>query len=218
MEQQHKWTVNPPFTFRREVLRKIVHLFGLVYILIFWYFARSGNSSKGILVLTSFLVMALLLEQCRIEKPTIPVLRSIWRVLKRPSEYRRLGAEAFLLLGVIIAFSAFDIRAATAAIGMELFGDASAALMLYAQGRKIYRYRTLKASVVEWIVNVIIGWFFLRTSAWWITGDFGAPLLIPIFITATTAVLVETFTYDIDDNLAVPILAGLAAHVALMIY
>ena len=206
--------------FWREFGRKLIHLLSFFFVLIYWAVERFFGHATGLLALVGLLVVLIELEHIRLEwHPKIPFLSKLWKLFKRPKEQKALGAEVFFLLGAIVCFAAFDRRVATAAVLMTTFGDFIAGLVMYVGRIPVYKYRKLEASIAELLVDIGVGWLFLRTSAWWLQGFTmtGNVLWIPVLLMAVTATVVETTTHKIDDNLVVPIAAGLVGHIALLI-
>ncbi len=207
--------------FEREVGRKVIHLLSILYVLIYVVVDYFTSEKIALLALSFLLIILIELEYVRVElKAKIPVLSYFWKRFKRRSEHQRLGGEIFFLLGAIICFAVFDSRVAVAAILMTTFGDLAAALVGKRFGRiwiPRFKDRALEGVLAELVVNLVVGFVFLRTNAWWVGGSFGDPLWTGIIIMAVTATVVETIVNKLDDNLLVPLFAGFAGHVVPML-
>ena len=151
----------------------------------------------------------------RIElKERIPVVSYFWR-FRRKKEQNKLGSDVFFLLGAIIALAVFDVRIAIAAILMTTFGDMASALVGRFGRVRVWKGKTLLGVVVQFAVDVLIGFFFVR-SVWFGLFPSGEVLWLPVFVMAFVATLVETTISKIDDNLLIPVFAGLAGHICLL--
>ena len=106
----------------------------------------------------------------------------------------------FLLLGAIIVFAIFDTRIAVAAVLMTVFGDLSAAIIGQRFGKHwISKDKAWEGVIAEFVVNLVIGYLILSN-------------VIVILVLALAATLVETFVRRIDDNLTIPVAAGLVGE------
>jgi dolichol kinase len=115
-----------------EIKRKFIHIFALLYIGIYLYFANRFNHNIGLLSLTIVLAFFLVLEYFRVLKQKrIPVFHIFWR----ESEKNRLGGQVYFIIGAIIAFGVFDKNIAITALLMTIFGDMAAATRTAAYGR-----------------------------------------------------------------------------------
>ena len=83
-----------------EIKRKFIHIFALLYIGIYLYFANRFNHNIGLLSLTIVLAFFLVLEYFRVLKQKrIPIFHIFWR----ESEKNRLGGQVYFIIGAIIA-------------------------------------------------------------------------------------------------------------------
>lgn len=187
-----------------ELRRKIIHLVSFIYIIAYYFVNQFFSHRTAILFLTSLFIFLSFLEFVRIKlNKKIPFFHS----LHRERENGKISSSLYLIVGVIIAFSAFEFEIAVTAILMMIFGDLAAAMVGISFGRyyiKGFDKITWEGVLAEFLVNILIGFIFLNN--------------IPvIFIMAITATFVETVLGNIDDNLSVPIVAGFSGQVAIMI-
>jgi dolichol kinase len=113
-------------------------------------------------------------------------------------------------LGAIVTFAAFDIRVASAAFSMTVLGDIGSALVGRKFGRHkfIFSNKTWEGTFAGFLFNIAAGYFFLS----------GIPNQWVILLSmSTVASFVEVFTQKLDDNLTVPIFAGMAGQVVMLI-
>jgi len=199
----------------KELVRKAIHLSSIFFLVVYFIFYYLFSHKVALVALCGLLVILIELEYVRIElKEKIPVISWFWK-FRRRKERAQLGSDVFFLIGAIIALAVFDTRVAIAAILMTTFGDMVSSLVNLVGRLKVYKGKTLEGVVGQFAVDLLIGFFFVR-SAWIGLFPSGEVLWLPVVIMAFTATAVETFIRKIDDNLLIPVFAGLAGHVALM--
>lgn len=186
-----------------ELLRKGVHLSGLLivvgYTLILYFFSER----IAILATTALLLILLEIEYIRIEhKPRIAMM---FNDLFRKRERDNISGAVFLVISCIICFAAFDYWVAVVALFMAVFGDLFAAIIGKLFGTtRIYNKKTVLGSFSGLAANLLAGILILPNLPY---------LIIPMaFIAGVTEVL----TNKIDDNLTVPLFAGFAGQ--MMVY
>ncbi len=185
-----------------EVKRKLVHILSVVYILIYYLIESFFSQKAALLTLTLILIFLSFLEflkmKCSLQ---IPLFHHIYR----ENEKNSFSGSIYLLIGVIIAFAVFDFNIAVTAILMMIFGDTASAII----GRiGTHKIDGLKASwegvLSEFAIDLALGFIFLNN--------------IPIILVmALTATFVEVALKPVDDNLAVPIVAGFAGQALMML-
>ena len=220
-------------SYRMEILRKMIHLLALAYLGIYFLVAANFGHRMGLEVLCGLLVLLLLLEFL----PLGGWMRLFWldflNNFRREKELGRVGAEIYLILGVIISLAVYDTVIAVAAILMMVFGDLSAALV----GRKFGRHRpsvfggekSLEGALACLVANLLIGliyfgggvadslWqqdFALRTPGFIYDGP-GFPYWWLVLIMSAAAALAELALDRIDDNLTISLIAGFAGQLTL---
>jgi len=216
----HDWNL------KNELGRKIFHLGATFFILIYIFFSETFSHKAALLVLAILLVILLEIEYVRIDlRLYLPFLSPIWEKYKRKKEKNMLGGDVFFLIGCIICLAVFDVRIAVAAILMTTFGDLASSLVGKCWGKiQIMKDRSLEGCIAEFVVNIIVGYIFLRApvqgTVWWLAGIplTGFPLWSIIITMALTATIVETLVYKLDDNLLVPLISGLNGHLLLMLF
>ena len=194
---------------KHELGRKAIHLTSIVIILVYVYYGKEIVLSFMAFVLSVFLIV----EYFRIEWGfKLPVLDRFLRA----HEKHVLGGEIFFMTGAFIAIAVFTKEIAIAAILMTTFGDMTGALFGKMFGKhKIPKLekKTIEGSTAEFFVNLLIGYLVLI--------HFTQGLLHPgiiIIIMALTATAVETAINKIDDNLIIPIFAGGAGEILVILF
>lgn len=183
-----------------ELKRKLVHVLSIVYIIVYSLLNELFSKRTALLTLVLILIILSFLEFLQMKyNRKIPIFHQFYRENERDS----FSGSIYLLIGTIIAFAVFDFNIAVTAILMMFLGDTASALV----GRLgKHRVDGIKVSVegiiAEFLVNLAVGFIFLNS--------------IPIiFIMALTATIAEVLLTPIDDNLAVPIVAGFAGQALL---
>lgn len=221
-------------SYRKEIGRKVIHIFALGYLAVYYVFAISFSHRAGLLALVGMLVVLIILEYVRLQLSiNIPLLGFFYN-FRRPSEENALGGELYFLLGVLVSLSVFETGIALAAILMAVFGDIAAALV----GRKFGRHRprafggkkSLEGAAAGLLVNFAVGLLFLRTtgegSLWWcglvqgplgLEHSLGCALWPVVAAMALTATIVELAISKIDDNLTVPVISGFVGQLVVIL-
>lgn len=182
-----------------ELKRKAVHLLALLYIALYIALAHAASKEIALLVLAALLLAFLLFEFVRIKQHHFPAfLARFWRA----REAKKLGGHIYMLLGVIIAFAVCAQAIAITAILMTVFGDLAAALIGIRFGRHWFSLapgRAWEGIIAEFVVDIAIALLLLQS---W-------PLALAMALAAT---LVETFCTYVDDNLMIPLAAGVVGQ------
>src|SRR3989338_2857059 len=212
--------------FKRELGRKTIHLLSVFILIIYNLFAQTFSHKIALLILAALLILLIEFEYLRLERGMrIPLVSLLWR-FKRPKELRRLGGEVFFLLGAILCLALFDLRVAVTAILMTTFGDLTAGLVGTRFGKSRVSglpRKTWEGAAAELLVNLGIGWLILRSFVdnrlWWMfsfapSGDVFWPVVAVMAVVATA---VETLVSKLDDNLLIPLFAGFAGQLVLMV-
>jgi len=215
--QKRKWG------FKEELRRKAIHLASVLFLAVYVLFFSLYSHKVALMMLAALLIIMLELEFFRVEwSMKIPLISWLWKS-RRTHEKHRLGGDVFFLIGAIICLSIFDIRVAAAAILMTTFGDMASALFGKAFGKTwVLKGRALEGIIPELVVNLVVGFFILRTyvegEVWWLAGNglSGDPIWSVIIVMAVVATAVETMITKLDDNLLVPVFSGFFGQVMLL--
>jgi dolichol kinase len=188
--------------FAFELKRKFVHLFSLVFVIVYAVALQFYNKQVALLTLLFILVLFLGIDYFRVKKKKkIPIFHVFWR----KKEKDKLGGNVFFIIGTIIVFAVFDFKIALAALLMTTFGDMAGALVGIPFGKhKLKNGKSWEGAVAQFVVDVVIGFFLLEN-------------LFIVIGMALVATWVETKLTHVDDNLAIPVLAGFAGMVLKMI-
>ena len=97
--------------FKKELIRKAIHLLSIFFLIIYLFFAETANHKVALLILSFILIVLLEFEYARVELGAkIPLLKKFWEY-RREKEKETLGGEIYFLIGAIISLAIFDITA-----------------------------------------------------------------------------------------------------------
>lgn len=188
--------------YRGEVWRKLLHLFAMV-MPIGYYLAPKWMALTAILAAFLF---SLLADICRFRKWDIQRFWTpITDYIVRPKEAAKFTGATHILFSGFACLLLFDLPAAAFGMSTIILGDTAAALV----GRKWGKHKFSHADR-SWEGSLS----FLTASLFAAFTIPGLPLWIGI-IGSVIATGVEAFSNRIDDNLSVPLVAGLFAHLAM---
>ncbi len=179
-----------------ELQRKAIHLIGLGVPAIYWL----TNKEFTLLVVGAFIIGFVAFELYR-WRHGIPVKEAeeVARPLLRPSEKRGLGAHVYFACGAFATILLYSQTIAIVAILMLILGDGTAALVGIKWGKtRLRERRTLGGSLALFLVAFLTGLSVV------------SPKLA--LIGAIVAACVELL--PLNDNLSIPIFAGLAMTLA----
>jgi phytol kinase len=219
-------------SYHKEIGRKIIHIFALGYLVVYFVFAVEFSHRVGLLALAGLLVVQIVLEYVRLQlKLNLPLLKYL-NNFHRYSEENSLGGELYFLLGVLVSLSVFETAIAVAAVLMTVFGDMAAALV----GRRYGRIRpavfggnkSLEGAAAGLLANLVVGFLFLLSieaaGPWWqalmqdaATGLGGLQLWPVVVAMALAATVVELTISKIDDNLTIPVISGFVGQIVLLL-
>jgi dolichol kinase len=182
----------------RELWRKAVHvLVGIgCFFGAYWILQNYGSNALelSLAVVLAILVLAdILIADYGWKLP-------LYHHLQRPHEVESFHSATLMVISSIIVYKLFALPIAIAAIAMLVFGDSAAAVVgiLSKNKKKTAFWRTAAMLVVSVAIGyVVFGWI-------------GAVMGI-------VATLAECLVTKIDDAITIPIFAGLAGHVLMLL-
>lgn len=188
---------------KEEIIRKGIHLGTGILMAVLYALCE-----KNVLVFIHlfFLVVIWCLELLRVKGAiTVPFLRD--------RERNKVGAHAFFMLSTFISILVFDIRIAIASILMLTIGDPASGIANLFIGRKLGetegREAVLKPPgviLIMFIVSFLVGCLSIGSVRIAIFGAFGAAV--------ADGLQVKVRDVIIDDNLTIPLYAGLLMSLA----
>jgi len=221
-------------SYGKEVGRKVIHAFALVYLAFYFFFALLFSHQTGLLALGGLLVLGIIIESLRLQLGVhLPLIGYLYK-FRRQKELEGVGAEIYFLLGVIVSLALYEKAVAVAAILMTVFGDLAAALVGKRWGRLRFfaSEKSIEGFAAALAVNIIIGVLILRAVGpgplWWhdLVGSsldslaacsFGPVLWLVVAVMSFVAALTELAVFKVNDNLAIPVISGFAGQMTLML-
>ncbi len=198
-----------------ELRRKSFHLAGLLIPFIYYcglhFYPNLMTQWRGVLMLSALTAFLWLIEFLRIGSPGFRRLYNIiFGSMLRKSEMTNSNVKftgtGFFFLGHTICVAAFDPSVATCASLFLILGDMMAAIVGISFGHIKIGRKSLEGTLAMFLTCFTIGMIFfwnLELSEY------------VTFLGAIAAALAELLSPDwLDDNLSVPISAGLAMHFA----
>lgn len=183
----------------REIVRKLVHiLYGLSIALLF----SVAGKAESAFILLFVLFSGFLLSELALKRVRLPALCDVLEICDRDHHLRirpGLGPLRFTL-GALITRGVFPARTAIASVLLLTFVDAASALVGMHHGKLRIPWskkKTIEGTVAGFVAGMVA---VLPLLHWKLAA-----------IAAATAALVESL--DIDDNVPVPLAAGLAIGV-----
>lgn len=188
---------------KKEILRKFFHLLEVpvvvVYSLVHYYWSQK----TALMSVTVLFLVLLEIEYVRLEvKPKIPKYLNVFR----KKELNNIVSSIFFIAATIIVFAVFDYSIALNALLLTVFGDLASALIGIKFGKhKIFRKKSLEGFLAGLAINILVGFFIF-------------PVYPGLYLSmALVASLVELLTGKLDDNLTVPLFAGVTGYVISLI-
>ncbi len=187
---------------REEAKRKAIHLCGIAIPVLYLFFQRE-------LLILGFLLAFLLagtIEWLRFRGVvSLPCLRE--------KETKEIGAYVFFLIGAFISIILFEKSIAIVAILMLAIGDAVSALagaVVNVDNPELYEKRTKPPEVmlVMFVTSLLIGYLILHSLPVAVCGAIGA--------TIADGVPLRVSGVSIDDNLTIPLFAGVLMSIGSM--
>jgi dolichol kinase len=188
--------------FRKELRRKYIHLIGLAVPALYWttnYLIPPYSRQVTLWFIAAFLLLFVAFEIYRI-KHGIPHKKAeaIAKPLMRSHEKRGIGGHVFFAAGAFVAVLAYPLEIAIAALLISVLADGGAAVVGSRWGRhKLLGKKTIEGSLTMFLIALVLAALLVK------------PLLAAL-MGAIVAAFVELF--PVNDNLTIPIAAGLAMH------
>lgn len=180
-------------SWKTELRRKSIHLFGLSVPAIYW-----ATDKQAVLLFVGVSLFAFVaFELYRIKRGfPVPQVDALARPLTRVHERRGLGAHVYFAAGAAVAIMAYPKEVAIAVLLMAVLADGGAAVVGTRWGkRRLVGKKTLEGTLTFFGVALVISAWYVRPWAAALAG-------------ATAGALVELA--PVNDNLSVPIAGGLA--------
>lgn len=207
-------------TFNPEVLRQLVHLSGLVFISLAWFMDKVLVGILFMLAALFFLLYSEYVSKCGKDHKTMLSrieckMRDFAFMLERKEARRPFAGAFWFYFGAGLAFLIFPLNTASAAGATLAVSDSLSTII----GRKFGRHRVLGKKTLEGTAAFFLSALFVCllffNPATAIAGAAAATIaeLLPEWKRISSSKLSGL----LDDNLLIPLIAGLAISLALMI-
>jgi len=183
---------------KRDLFRENIHIAGFFVAFFTMYLGLSRFwVAFAILMVTLVYVIS---ELARMLGTNIPIVATItWNAALQPEVYEFVTAPIFFAVGIMLALLLFPPPISYASIAVFTLGDGFATIFGKSIGKHIFPYN--KGKKVE---GTLFGFFFAVLGA--------AVFVNPprAVLGAATAMIIETIPTPINDNVTIPLAAGLA--------
>ncbi|MGA2507534.1 MAG: hypothetical protein ABSF80_08675 [Chitinispirillaceae bacterium] len=208
---------------REEIRRKLLHLFALLMPISIFYAPRWSFPFWLVpLLLFLIFVSSIIVETLRFKVPFIQkTVLSIFGSMMRKEEHSNVSGWTWVVGSAFLCSIVFNNWPYVSFIALTLFiiGDAMAALIGISIGRIKIGKKTLEGSLACFIVCILLFYVVFPFvpglfDKWGINGGRCVPPTLMIWVTSIVITLFEliplkiTPTFVINDNLAVPVIAG----------
>jgi dolichol kinase len=193
-------------TYNEEALRKGLHAFTIIIPLVYYFIPRSA----ALIILLVATVLAVILDLSRMTGHSVWTKFGVhlFGKMVRPRERERFTGASYILSTDFLVVLMFDKPVAICAIAFIALGDTAAAMVGRRWGKHKFGRKSVEGSLGFLITASAIAVFFNQ-----VYGN-NLPLLVGLS-GALVATLVEAMSIRSDDNLTVPIVAGLYMQVFL---
>ena len=183
---------------KRDLLRENIHIAGFFVALLTMYLALNHYwVAFVILVVTLAYIIS---ELSRMLGVNIPIVSTItWNATLKPEVYEFVTAPIFFAFGIMLALLLFPAPINYASIAVFTLGDGFATIFGKTIGKHVFPYN--KGKKAE---GTIFGFLFASLGALVFVNPLRA------ILGAATAMIIETLPTPINDNLTIPLAAGLA--------
>lgn len=192
-------------------LRKVYHvlassLFPLAYLYPPFHWALPETRKWLLIVSSVCFLISLVLDLFRLQDHQFNSwFMRIFSGFIRHTEAKKLNGSTFLCLAFFLVIFLFSRKVAITAMFFLSLGDAAAELGGKNFGRLKVWSKTLEGSAAFFLVSFLVAFALFEN---WIIALVGA----------VAGTLVELFSFDLDDNLTVPIGSAFALSLALVLF
>ncbi|MBI4285198.1 MAG: hypothetical protein HY670_04760 [Chloroflexi bacterium] len=153
--------------------------------------------------LGAFTLAFLAVELIRLKVSWLNKLFCRWLgLLLRDSESSRVSGASYFLVASLLALLFFRKDTALLAIAFLTIGDPLATLVRNQREKKNFSRKAVAGAVTCFAACLVAGWLFYSNGS--------SVSLYTILLGAAVASITEAVPIPVDDNLTVPLLAGLA--------
>jgi dolichol kinase len=182
----------------KHIGRKLYHLFGGIGLLSLYYIL---GREHALMFYAVFFLISLGLDLTRLKIPAVnQFIFTRFGSFIRENEEHKLTGTAPYILGIGLSLYAYSPEVATAAVCFLAFGDVAATTMGERYGKTKIGDKSLEGSAAFIIAALVSGLFLQLIGVYLASGV----MILGAFIAAG----VEIIPFPVNDNLAIPIVAG----------
>ncbi len=191
---------------KREFFRKTIHVSALILPLSYRYLFHNDRK-LAFIVLVPLTLIALVIEIARIEHKTVKrIFLDFFGLMLREHEFHDFTGATYMMISTLICIAVFPADIAFVAIAFLAIGDTLAALVGIPFGKRklLGTNKSLEGSMACFIGTFIFALFFLN------------PFIA--LAGAVAATIAEIFPLPVDDNIKIPISAGIVMSLVNLIF
>ncbi len=191
-------------SFLQEVERKATHMFALVIPAGYQILGLSKGDMLTIMVPIAIFTIAVDISRLRNGWLWRTIFRHVFGHMIRSHEQNGdFTGATYIFISVVAAVALFTKPIAVAALSFIIVGDTLAALV----GRRLGKHKFIRAKTVEGTTACLIGTVLVALLV--------PDLALSVGLTgAVVAALIEAMPLGLDDNVSVPLIAGLVMTVS----
>jgi dolichol kinase len=187
---------------KKEISRKAVHISSILLPLAYRYLFHSHKKSAFTFLLPVTL-LALIVEIARLEHRTFKkIFYSIFGIMLRKHELHEFTGATYLLISTLLCIAFFPKDITFVTLSFLAIGDTLAAIIGISFGKRklLHTNKSLEGSLACFVSTFIFALFFLH------------PFIA--LVGAISATVAEFSKIPVDDNLKIPLMAGLIMTLA----
>jgi diacylglycerol kinase (CTP) len=187
-----------------HIPRKLWHMTTGVSGLLFYYFSGLTNKEMGYALLV-FGIVAFILDTIRIRVNFLNYLTmAIMKPFMRDSERKGYTGFSFYALGVALTLLFYEERVAILAIFFLVFSDPISSLFGILYGtKKILPNKSLQGTLAGGICCFFVALLYVLATV-----GFPDYTMLFVFSAGLAGALAELLSFQLDDNLTLPIFSG----------
>ena len=193
-----------------EVLRKSIHLGSIVVPVA----AAFVDRTTMVLVLASVAIFLIVTDFMKLRHHRFKTmfLSIFGRMLRESEQSGAMTASTIIVTSSALTILIFRREIAVAVLVFVVLGDSAAALV----GRHLGRIRLLGKRTVEGSMAMLLACLFASSGLMYASAYLGWSLtVLSLVVGSVVATIAELIELPLDDNLRIPILAGLAMELVL---
>ncbi len=183
--------MNDQITYKGEILRKLIHIFSIVFAICLVLFGRE-------LILLPLILISIIFIMFDYSRIRFKIIHNIYtrffRDITRPAEKSKLTGASFSFIGASLTILLFSESAAFIGLLFLSIGDSMAALIGRKYGKTKFGMKSIEGSVALFLSCSILAFIFTSLP------------ILSIILTAFVATVLEAIIIPmVDDNITIPV-------------